>query len=222
MGDNINISGNIFIDNGLSDIGILISNYSCISDNIFTGRVVDDLFCIGGGIFLEHVSFTNIIGNVFINCSEGIAILSSTGFPLASNSNIISGNLFDGNDIAMEILARNTLITKNTISNHKRASNLIIPALKLEGHNNDVSCNNFINNIRDASDWCLFVYLRDIFKIRKYRNVWDGNYWGRSRSLPKIIFSILRFEREYPNLPIFLPFFNIDRHPAKEPYDIGV
>lgn len=222
MGDNINISGNIFIDNRLLDIGFLICNYSCISDNIFTGNVVDDLFCIGGGIFLEHVSFTNIIGNIFINCSSGLGLASSIMFPLTSNSNIISGNLFDGNGVAMEILARNTLITRNTISNHNRISNLIIPALQLRGHNNTVSCNNFIKNIRDASDWCYIFSLRDIFKIRRYRNVWDGNYWDRSRPLPKIIFSILIFEREYPNVPIFFPFFNIDRHPAKEPYDIGV
>ncbi|UCD13227.1 MAG: right-handed parallel beta-helix repeat-containing protein [Thermoplasmatales archaeon] len=222
MGDNINISGNIFIDNGLSSIGILISNYSCISDNIFTGNVVDNLFCTGGGIFLEHASFTNIIGNIFTNCSGGIGLSSLLELPMTSRSNIISGNFFDKNDVAMEIRADNTLISKNTISNHNRPLNLIIPALKLEGRNNTVSCNNFINNIRNANDVFYIFSLRDIFKIRKYGNVWDGNYWGKPRPLPKIIFGYFRFERSPPNPAIPILFFNVDWHPAREPYDIGV
>ena len=220
MSDNNNISGNIFADNKFMSIVIGACDYNYIVDNIFTGKVVDNLFCTGGGISLEDVSFTNIIGNVFTNCFVGITLWSSSGLPLASNSNIISGNFFDNNDVAMEIQAANTLITRNTISNHNGPLNLIIPALELEGRNNNVSCNNFINNIRDASDWFYIVSLWDIFKIRKYRNVWDGNYWGRPRSLPKIIFSILVFERGFPNPSIPIPFFNIDWHPAKEPYDI--
>jgi hypothetical protein len=215
------ISGNIFADNS-PDIIIYGDGYNDIVNNVFTGRVVDDVFCIGGGIALVDVSFTNIIRNVFINCMVGITIGSSSGIPPASNSNIIRGNLFDDNDVAMEITSDNTLITRNTISNHKRALNLFMPALKLEGRNNNVSCNNFMNNIRDASDKCYIFSLRDILKIRNYRNVWDGNYWERSQPLPKIIFSKIRFIREYPNPMIFLPFFNIDRHPAQEPYDIGV
>ncbi len=217
-----NISGNIFEDNKFASIYIAACDYNYIVDNIFTGYVVDDLFCINEGIWLELASFTTIMGNIFINCFSGIAIISSINPPLYSKSNIISGNLFDGNGAAMEIRADNTLIYRNTISNHNRPSNLIAPALALAGRNNTVSCNNFISNIRDANDVFYILSLRDMFKIRKYGNVWDGNYWGKPRFLPKIIFGYLRFERKPPNSAIPFLFFDIDLHPAKEPYTIGV
>ncbi|UCD13829.1 MAG: right-handed parallel beta-helix repeat-containing protein, partial [Thermoplasmatales archaeon] len=222
MGDNINISGNIFIDNGYASIGILVSNYSYISDNICTSTKVDNLLK-EGGISLEFVSFTTVIGNIFTNCLCGIALLMSYQVPsFTSNSNIINGNLFDNNDVAMEIRANNTLITRNTISNHTGPTNLIMPALSLGGHNNTITCNNFINNIRDANN-VLYIYSpQEIFKIRKNKNVYDGNYWGRPRLLPKFIFSYIRYERGPPNPTIFIPWISFDLHPAKEPHDIGV
>ncbi len=210
MGDNNNISGNIFAGNGYASIGITAGNYNYIVDNIFTTA----------GILLEHVSFTTIIENIITDCSVGITLWSNLSLPFTSNSNIISRNLFDSNEVAMQIIANNTLITRNTISNHTSIDNLIIPALSLEGRNNTITCNNFINNIRDANNWLYIFSLSDIFTIRKNKNVWDGNYWGRPRLLPKFIFSYIRYERGFPDPAIPLPFFSFDWHPAKEPYDI--
>ena len=222
MGDNINISGNIFIDNGYASIGIIISNYSYISDNICTSTKVDDLIK-EGGLSLEFVSFTTIIGNIFTNCFVGITLQNYfIDAPYTPKGNIISGNLFDNNNVAMETRANDTLITRNTISNHTGPTNLIIPALSLAGCNNTITCNNFINNFRDANNVQYIYSPQDIFKIRKNKNVWDGNYWGRPRFLPKIIIGYLRYERGPPDPSIPIPFINIDWHPAKEPIEIGV
>ena len=217
--DSINISGNIFADNRYIDIYIIDCNYNYIADNIFTNYKVET-FNKKGGILLEDVSFTTILGNIITNCFVGITLWSALIAPLASNSNIISGNLLDNNSVAMQILANNTLITRNTISNHTSPYNLIIPALNLEGRNNIPSNNNFINNIRDANNVLIIFSLSEIFTARKNKNVWDGNYWGRPRLMPKFIFSYIRFERGFPKPAIPIPFYSFDWNPAKEPYDI--
>ena len=55
-------------------------------------------------------------------------------------------------------------------------------------------------------------------------NYWNGNYWGSPRTLPKIIYGIGRiflfsYGGEEPAY-LYHPTFDIDWHPAKEPYDI--
>jgi len=219
LSDNINVSGNIFIDNGFISLVFSVCNYSYISNNIFTSTKVDDLLK-EGGIYLEYVSFTTIIGNIFTNCLTGIALRQFFGDVQNPNSNIIDGNLFDNNMVAMEIRADNTIINKNTILNHTGPTNLIIPALSLKGRKNTVTCNNFINNIRDAMSVQYLFSLQDFLKIGENKNVWDGNYWGEPRSQPKFIRSRLRYEREPPNPAIPIPWFNFDMNPAQEPYDI--
>ena len=221
MSDNINISGNIFIDNGYASIALIGSNYSYISDNICTSTKVDNLLK-EGGITLEFVSSTTIIGNIFTNCFVGITLVNYfIDAPYEPKGNIISGNLFDNNNFAMEIKANNTLITRNTISNHSFTYNLYTyPALDLEGCNNIITCNNFINNLRHAKNVKYVFSFQDIFKIGKNNNVWDGNYWGEPRSQPKIIIGHLNYKRERPKPMIILPWFTFDMNPAKEPYDI--
>ena len=222
--DYINISGNIFIDTGIASIAFGESNYSFISDNIFTSTKADDLDK-RGGVALDEVFFSTIIGNTFTNCLIGIFLLSISMVWRSSTSaiNIISGNLFDNNTYGLLIWANNTLINRNTISNHSFTYDLYTyPALDLEGCNNIVTCNNFINNIRDAKNVKYVFSFQDIFKIGKNNNVWDGNYWGEPRSKPKTIIGHLNYKRGRPKPMIILPWFNFDMNPAEEPYDINV
>jgi len=222
MADNINISGNIFIDHEFASMAFIVSNYSYISDNIFTSNKVDNLLK-EGGLILDIVSSTTVIGNIFTNCFVGITLQCYyIDAPYDPTGNIISNNLFDNNNCAMEIRANNTLITRNTISNHTGPTNLFWPALSLTGCNNNITCNNFINNIRDANNVQYIFSPPKISIIRENKNVWDGNYWGRQRVLPKIIIGYLRHEKKPPEPAKIFPFINIDWHPAKEPYDIGV
>ena len=216
MCDNVNISGNIFLNHKFVSIGFIGGNYSYIYDNIITSTKADDLIK-EGGIYLEFVSFTTIIGNIFTNCFVGIT-LTCYFFeaPFDPIGNIISNNLFDNNNVALEIKANNTLITSNTISNHTGPTNLIIPALSLKGCNNTITCNNFINNIRDANNVQYTFASQKIQKNRNNKNIWDGNYWGRPRFLPKFIFSYHRYERKPPEPSILFPGICFDMHPAKE------
>jgi len=222
--DNINISGNIFIDAGVVSIAFGESNYSFLYDNIFTSTKAEDLDK-RGGVALFDGFFSTIIGNTFTNCLMGIFLVSFTMVlrSSTSNYNIISGNLFDNNTYGMLIWANNTLISRNTISNHSFKYNLYTyPALDLEGCNNIITCNNFINNIRDAKNVKYVFSFQDIFKIGKNNNVWDGNYWGEPRSKPKTIIGHLNYNRGRPKPMFIIPWFNFDMNPAQEPYDIDV
>jgi parallel beta-helix repeat protein len=65
--------------------------------------------------------------------------------------------------------------------------------------------NNFINNQEQAH----FIYQIPIFL--GLTNRWRGNYWGEPRSTPYPILGVYMF---------FLPWYQFDWFPAKEPYDI--
>jgi hypothetical protein len=47
-------------------------------------------------------------------------------------------------------------------------------------------------------------------------NYFDGNYWGRARILPKLIFARLKITEDF-GIPLIPQF---DWHPARQPYDI--
>jgi hypothetical protein len=69
---------------------------------------------------------------------------------------------------------------------------------------NTIYKNNFLDNKRHA------------FFEGNWRNKWKQNYWNRPRILPKLIFGEIKIGSKW------LPWFNIDWHPAKKLYDIGV
>jgi hypothetical protein len=71
----------------------------------------------------------------------------------------------------------------------------------------------FFNKVIKNNFMSLF-YHAEIYD--SFFTTWEGNYWGRKRLLPKIIFGSI--EGIYFN--IYYPYFNIDWHPASEPYDI--
>ena len=68
---------------------------------------------------------------------------------------------------------------------------------------NKIHNNNFINNGKG-------IY----FLLCKSNN-WDGNYWDKPRIFPKLIRG-----KTMGLLILLWPWFNIDWHPAKEPYDL--
>ena len=73
---------------------------------------------------------------------------------------------------------------------------------------NLISHNNFIDNEREGKENTFFD---------SFNNKWDGNYWSRTRIFPYFIFGKIWIEI----LGGFdIRWFNIDWHPAKEPYTI--
>ena len=73
-----------------------------------------------------------------------------------------------------------------------------------------ISENNLVDNVvRDA-----------FFDDKSFsRSTWRGNYWGRSRLLPKPILGVTKVVIN-EDLKISVPVFNVDWRPAKEPYEI--
>jgi parallel beta-helix repeat protein len=223
--DNVRIIG-FTIKNG-NDSGIyLTSNNNRIDDNIIS----DNFYGIKinyenlSTALPKNIGHNTITNNLIINNGEGIFGLSgwnntvqeniisqSEGAILlgaAMNTNIslnnISENLFFGIWILMSY---NTVVYRNNISNNGYGVWTFFTSA------DKILQNNFIGNNKSAISYQRILSKIKSFKI-KYnlpirRNVWDGNYWDKPRSLPYIIPGVL------------LKFsFQIDWHPAQEPYDI--
>ena len=174
---------------------------------------------IGSNISIEHCYFRN-------NYNFGIAIHSG----LKINDVLIKNNIIEGLELGEKCQGiylwnvnsgkiQNNLIinisgygvydsgiyiqdcnlinvTYNDIEKNKGKGIFL-----MRSSDNNINSNNFIDNYID-------VYFRDS------DNIWDGNYWGRLRLFPKIIFGFKGNSFIIPNS------FDIDWHPAKEPYDI--
>ncbi|MBE3121537.1 MAG: right-handed parallel beta-helix repeat-containing protein [Thermoplasmata archaeon] len=144
-------------------------------------------------ILLIFSSYANITNNTLIGNAWGIHIWDS------SNNTIILRNTIQRNWYGIELETNSTIVSQNTIKD-----NVGYGLLLLGGFNTKIDRNNFINNKIQA-----FFYGR-------FNTIWNENYWNRTRFFPKIIFGKLNEDS------IFYNVINIDWHPAKKPYDIGV
>ena len=65
------------------------------------------------------------------------------------------------------------------------------------------------------SNICMNTFIENIVHARFSQtdtSYWNGNYWGRPRILPKLIFGVSDIDKILPR------FIEFDWHPAKEPY----
>ena len=121
-----------------------------------------------------------------------------------SNENIVTGNdIFLNQGNGLHIYYSN----ENNVTNNNIQMN--INGIKLDDSNsNTISNNNFVGN------------LKNVFFMDCNGNKWAGNYWGRSRILPKIITGAITIVDPGFGTPgKYLPWFNFDWNPAKEPYE---
>ena len=177
---------NFTIRNGT--YGVYNDNYkTSISHNI----IINNYY----GICSECTENVNITGNIIVENNFGIAfcdvqdsvirynhILSNKKIGVLFTMATMPGLQSENNSVYYNI------IQKNTMGIYLEYSPL-----------NKINCNNFYQNIVDAS-----------FGLSSWTN-WNHNYWGRPRIFPKPIFGTTY---------LGLPWFNFDWHPAKEPYDI--
>ena len=191
--DNNNISGN-YINEACSGIYLKKSINNTISNNV--------VFHIDEGVFLSESSYNIISGNVI----DGDGLGSGGGIQLeTSHHNTIIFNNIKNNNYGRGIWlldSRKNLIFKNNIKSNGMGIHM------QWAHNNEIICNNFKRN------WGGSAYMEFDLEDGCFRNKWDGNYWNRPRVFPKLIFGYI--EIFYGNIP----WFNIDWHPAQEPYDI--
>lgn len=183
------------------------------------GNIANNTF-IQNKIGLENdKSNTTIQHNQFIDNQVGSKLLGSSHFThntiigsqigiVLSEDNTIDHNLITnvkrGIETAGLIGGEYSKITLNTIAN---GSDCCI-AINGTGYMN-IESNNFVNCSKNPS---LFRYLNG-------PNLWNGNYWGKARQLPKFIFGSQIFwltKKCHPKLPAM----EIDKHPAQAPITI--
>ena len=166
-----------------------------------------------------------IINNQIIHNHDGIYLVNVSNY-------IISRNIISQNDEAIMLIgAINTNISFNIISQNEGGI-MIIYSYNAVIYRNNISYNNggvltgvtsadkilqnnFIGNkkfsavtVQRLAQIMYIVYLKLSLQVPIHRNVWNGNFWNKPRSLPHII-------------PEFLSLrFSVDWHPAQEPYNI--
>ncbi len=207
--DNIS-SHNVVDGNNISsseDLGVALLG----SDNIISNNLIIDngngyppfcrIFPTACGIWLSGLLCkNNTISNNSITLNNNFGIWSSKAWvwEKGPSQNKITGNkIFNNRKGGIGFLhSDNNTISFNNISKH-------IWGIYLRwSSDNTITSNNFIKNFRQAQFSCC------------YKNHWDSNYWGRPR---RYLYPIFGRRGYYIG---FLPWINIDWHPAKQPYII--
>ena len=229
-----------------SHCGIEIrSDNNIIKDNIIT----DNLYGIQiGALIIEtysnDFSNNNVIENNIITDNElGLDII-------VGNNNLISGNIISSNNDGMEIHfeSDDTVVTSNIIS--LNYDGIYINGVKNIIINRNAIFDNTYgiiiefskkvqvreNNFYDNQKKDIFLAAFSFFIRQWTSNKIDSNYWGEDRQLPviitgEILFAFLTLAKwdvleflgwSHTSPHIAIPYFEIDWHPASEPYDIGV
>jgi parallel beta-helix repeat protein len=172
--------------------------FGCVNNDIHENTIVDN----DEGIIIHESDYTFISKNVITSNNRGIY------FTFGSERNYVSNNSISNN--GMGILQFNMYpfwhdnkhYTNLQIVHNEIINNEYGICIRTDG--NFVSCNNFIDNGRQASF------------IATINNEWDANYWSDSLRGPYIIWGRIGI--------IFnlIPWIDFDYNPAQEPYDIGV
>lgn len=237
--NNVTIRG-FTIQNYTQGNGIIIaSNMNRITDNIISGnmfgigtyysgnpytpaylnnghntiannRIIDN---VGGGIGISG-SNNSIVRNSIAQSKFGIMLA------IAESTNI-SQNTVSGNDIGiMTALSYDNMIYQNNIS-----SNENLGVVEFCTSFTTIRQNNFIGNGKNAyfnqPILTRIRILKNILHIPISQSVWDHNYWDRPRILPYMIPGLISLIRgPITDAPYIFNYFQIDWHPAKEPYNI--
>ena len=212
----------IFVYNGTYKKNIAIGgrplgNESNVNSNInLIGQDRDSTIIDGARFLLNGCGFIQIKGFTINNTNIGINLFYCSNIVITGNrisnnncglllenseSCVIYKNIIDSNkDYAIKCTITITIVpfrgycNRNEIIFNQINKNKIGIEL-YKSYLNRINYNNFYDNSRDA------------YSNNSMFNNLNYNYWNEQRLLPKLI----------PGLP----FFGIDWHPAKEPYDIS-
>jgi nitrous oxidase accessory protein len=195
-------------------------------------------------IVFAQTNYSYIIGNSFVGDDSNEALFSSI-YLVRSNHNVISGNTFSKGVIRAWYDCNYNEISYNTLdstysgillydSSNNALTHNIISGAQLEAiaivssSGNEISYNNIKNcncGIDLSSNNCEITYNNFIFvkikaKIYSNNNLWDHNYWGVPRFLPKLIIWFDFVSQPPPDHPYLEYHFGIDLHPARVPNEI--
>jgi parallel beta-helix repeat protein len=200
--NNNKIMDNIILQNqyGISNIIKFNSLPMNIRDNTITNNQIIHNY---HGIYLVNISNVTISRNNISQNDEGIMLIGV----ITTN---ISFNIISQNEGGIAIIySYNAVIYRNNISYNNGG------VLTGVTSSNKILKNNFIGNkklsaitVQRLALIMYIIYLKYYLQVPIHRNVWNGNYWNKPRSLPYII-------------PEFLSLrFKVDWNPAQEPYEI--
>jgi nitrous oxidase accessory protein len=242
--------------NGYEGDGVeILANRVLIRDNIIIDNGYDGVR-VGGyhGFQMAEANQCVLEGNLIQNNTEGVYLISGnctisdnqisnnlvSGICVYSSDNLISCNnitLNGGEAISISYAANNIIEKNNVVGN-------FVGIILTDSSNNSILQNNIFENrlINVCAGGVFLTYIQT--KQGPFKNIWDGNYWGNSRRLPKPIYGYLFFAIPsmwlmfclHPlkllhfiltgsasfNFLIPLGVVNVkfDRHPAQEPYVI--
>lgn len=220
------IQNGSYSNNIVNEANLLI--FSCnntIVKNIFryseSGIMMESK---NGNIISENIICNNDIG-LWLSGSKNIVIKnlitnnSDMGINTFGSQNEIRGNIVTNNNgtgIYLLDSSKNN-ITDNEISNN--SIGIVLTWYRDNNGNSDnfILRNNFRNNTnRNAG----FVEHREF----SGKNIWENNYWGKTRVFPKMIIGLKQTRFYYPTpfgvLWFFIPWCHFDWHPARQPYNI--
>ncbi|HUS99471.1 MAG TPA: NosD domain-containing protein [Candidatus Thermoplasmatota archaeon] len=236
--NNVTING-FTIQNYTNGYGIIIAS----SMNRITNNIISDT--IGGIVIFYgnpfnqtylHNGYNNITENLLIrNKGAGIIVsgqnntirhnsisLSEYGIMVEiAESNNISQNIISDNDNGIVILGSYyTMIYQNTISKNEE-----LGVFDFCTSSTIIRRNNFIGNGRHAyfhqAVTIRIRFFKNYFDFPITRSIWEENYWEKTRMLPYLIPGLVSIARGFVTDPPYrINFFQIDWHPAKEPFDV--
>jgi len=193
-------------NNSISSVGCGIRLYDSSNNNTILDNNIS--FNGGIGILLGNCSNSIISSNVISNNWDGIYMEKPSPKPnviYLNKNTIISGNVISSNR-RFNIFFTSSLNTYVYRNNITYAGNNAFPSLSIySSFFTKIEQNNFIDNAIDARF------------TKAYFCHWKGNYWDEPRFLPYPIYG-----RISDRPPYYIPWINLDWHPAKEPYDIPI
>jgi parallel beta-helix repeat protein len=228
------------IQNSSEGYGIIISSdNNRIIDNIISDNMAGIITYYGDPInppATPKIGYNTIINNIIIRNGGG-------GIILSGQNNIVNGNIISQSEYGIMVaVAINNTISNNSISRNDVGVFIILSYNNIMYRNNishneklgvSIFCtssdsilqNNFIENGQNAyfnqPILTRFRVLKNILHFPISRSVWDKNYWERPRIMPFIIPGLISIIRG-PSIdaPYVSDYFQIDWHPAQEPYYI--
>jgi nitrous oxidase accessory protein len=202
---NNNISNNRFLNNTVGIHALYLSKY-----NIFSNNIID-----GSGFQLTQSSNNKITMNSITNYSNVAFNISAFGLSLyLSNNNEIMYNKIENYEwvgISLET-SKNNLIFRNNIE-HNGLYGVYLCGLSRK---NVIKQNNIIENGFCDDFLPTIIPTENAFIFKSFFNKWDENYWDDwSYKIPRPI-------KGRTGIIGFIPVFNFDWHPVKEPYNFNM
>jgi parallel beta-helix repeat protein len=228
-------SSNVTIrQNNVKNIGLDIRDCSnvTVSMNALQGYTGNS----ASSLEFWNCSRVNITGNTFTSV-DGTMYCCAL---ITTNDCIISDNIFTNSDYGLLVLscARVSIMGNDFIDILLGGIDISRFSKQFPSHI-EIRRNNFINVSYGISlsncRWTTvvennFINTSDCMWFLGFGNVWDKNYWGRPRLLPKPIYgwfhylipSLMRYliPGWFQNLVLIPTLVKFDWHPAQEPYDI--